>query len=108
MLRRPWRGWGDLAPMQTVLARAVRDTPPIAFLHPGDLACWVGWPLQTPEQLAANITIVEDGGVVVGWHYLEPEEANEWVDRAAPDPEAVWRDADAAPGGGPPPPPPRP
>ncbi len=96
MLRRPWRGWDDLAPMQALLARALRDTPEIAFLHPGDLAWWVGWPLQTPEQLAANITIVEDGGVVVGWHYLEPEEANEWVDRAAPDPEAVWRQLDAA------------
>src|SRR3954469_22686464 len=100
MLRRPWRGWDDLAPMQALLARALRDTPEIAFLHPGDLAWWVGWPLQTPEQLAANITIVEDAGAVVGWHYLEPEEANEWVDPSAPDLEAVWRGVDAARGGG--------
>src|SRR4051812_3731090 len=101
MLRRPWRGWDDLAPMQALLARALRDTPEIAFLHPGDLAWWVGWPLQTPEQLAANITIVEDAGAVVGWHYLEPEEANEWVDPSAPDLEAVWRELDAAPDGRP-------
>jgi hypothetical protein len=96
VLRRPWRGWEDLAPMQALLARALRDTPEIAFLHPGDLAWWVGWPLQTQEELAAKVTIVEDGGAVVGWHYLDREDVNEWVDPASPDPEAAWHELDAA------------
>lgn len=96
MHRRPWRGWDDLAPMQDLLARALRDTPERAFLHPGDLAWWVGWPPQTPDELAATITIVEDDGAIVGWHYLEREEVNEWVDTAAVDPDAVWRELDAA------------
>jgi GNAT superfamily N-acetyltransferase len=96
MVRRPWRGWEDLAPMQALLARALRDTPDIAFLHPGDLAWWVGWPLQTQEELAAKVTIVEDDGAVVGWHYVDREDVNEWVDPAAPDPEAAWRELDAA------------
>jgi len=96
MHRRPWRGWDDLAPMQDLLARALRDTPERAFLHPGDLAWWVGWPPQTDDELAAAITIVEDDDAVVGWHYLERQEVNEWVDTAAADPHAVWRELDAA------------
>jgi GNAT superfamily N-acetyltransferase len=96
MHRRPWRGWDDLAPMQDTLARALRDTPERAFLHPGDLAWWVGWPPQTSDELAARITVVEDDGSIVGWHYLESEEANEWVDTATADPDAVWRELDAA------------
>src|SRR4051794_2373197 len=87
MRRRPWRGWDDLAPMQDLLARALRDTPERAFLHPGDLAWWVGWPPQTPDELADRITIVEDEGAIVGWQYLELEEVNQWVDTAAADPE---------------------
>lgn len=94
--RRPWRGWEDLAPMQELLARALRDTPDRAFFHPGDLAWWVGWPLQTPDELAARISIVEDDGAIVGWQYMDREDVNEWVDPAASDPDRVWRELDAA------------
>jgi ribosomal protein S18 acetylase RimI-like enzyme len=96
MRRRPWRGWDDLAPMQDLLARALRDTPERAFLHPGDLAWWVGWPPQTPDELADRITIVEDEGAIVGWQYLELEEVNQWVDTAAADPEAIWHQLEVA------------
>ena len=96
MRRRPWRGWDDLAPMQDLLARALRDTPERAFLHPGDLAWWIGWPPQTPDELAERITIVEDEGAIVGWQYLEREEVNRWVDTAAADLEAVWGELEAA------------
>jgi ribosomal protein S18 acetylase RimI-like enzyme len=82
--------------MQELLARALRDAPRLAFLHPGDLAWWVGWPPQSMDELAATVTIVEDGERVVGWHYLESQEVNEWVDPAAPDPEAAWRELDTA------------
>jgi GNAT superfamily N-acetyltransferase len=82
--------------MQELLARALRDTPEIAFFHPGDLAWWVGWPFQPPAELAAKIAIVEDGGAIVGWHYIDREDVNEWVDPAAPDPEAVWLELDDA------------
>ncbi len=96
MHRRPWRGWDDLAQMQDLLARSLRDAPATTFLHPGDLAWWVGWPPQTPDELAARVTVVEDGGAIVGWHYLDREDVNECVDPAAPDPGAVWRELDAA------------
>src|SRR5262245_48841750 len=96
MLRRAWRGWNDLAPMQALLARALRDTPELAFLHPGDLAWWVGWPLQSSDELAAKITIVEDEGAIVGWHYIDREDVSEWVDPATHDPAAVWRELDDA------------
>jgi GNAT superfamily N-acetyltransferase len=96
MRRRPWRGWDDLAPMQELLTRALRDTPELAFFHPGDLAWWVGWPKQTAEDLAAKVTIVEDDGVIVGWHYVDREDVNEWVEPAARDVGAVWRELDAA------------
>jgi GNAT superfamily N-acetyltransferase len=82
--------------MQDLLARSLRDAPAKAFLHPGDLAWWVGWPVQTPEELAAKMTVVEDGGAIAGWHYLDREDALECVDPAAPDPEAVWHELDAA------------
>ena len=82
--------------MQDLLARSLRDAPGTAFLHPGDLAWWVGWPPQTPDELAARVTVVEDGGAIVGWHYLDREDVNECVDPAAPDPGAVWRELDAA------------
>jgi len=82
--------------MQELLARALRDTPERAFFHPGDLAWWVGWPLQTPDELAARISIVEDDGVIVGWQYMDREDVNEWVDPAASDPDTVWRELDAA------------
>jgi GNAT superfamily N-acetyltransferase len=94
--RRPWRGWDDLAPMQDLLARALRDAPATAFLHPGDLAWSLGWPPQTPDELAAKVTVVEDGGAIVGWQFLDREDALEWVDPAAPDPGAAWRELDAA------------
>ena len=47
----------------------------------------VGWPPQTPDELAARVTVVEDGGAIVGWHYLDREDVNECVDPAAPDPD---------------------
>src|SRR5262245_46956062 len=82
--------------MQGLLARALRDSPERAFFHPGDLAWWVGWPLQTPEDLAARISIVEDDVAIVGWHYMDREDVNEWVDPAARDADAVWLELDAA------------
>jgi GNAT superfamily N-acetyltransferase len=82
--------------MQELLARALRDTPEIAFLHPGDLAWWVGWPRQTHDELAAKVTLVEEDGRVIGWHYIDREDVNEWVDQAAPDADAAWRELDAA------------
>jgi len=94
--RRPWRGWDDLAPMQDLLGRALRDAPARAFLHPGDLAWSLGWPPQTPDELAAKVSVVEDGGAIGGWQFLDREDALEWVDPAAPDPEAAWRELDAA------------
>jgi ribosomal protein S18 acetylase RimI-like enzyme len=96
LARRPWRGWDDLAPMQGLLARALRDTPERALFHPGDLAWWVGWPEQSHDDLARKVTIVEDDGSIVGWHYLDREDVCEWVDPTAPDPDAVWRELDAA------------
>src|SRR5436305_3633930 len=101
MQRRPWRGWDDLAPMQELLARALRDAPEMAFFHPGDLAWWVGWPLQTTEDLAAKVTIVDDDGAIVGWHYVDRDDVNEWVDVAA-DRARVWRELYAALEGHPP------
>jgi len=82
--------------MQELLARALRDTPELAVFHPGDLAWWVGWPKQTTADLAAKVTIVEDDGAIVGWHYIDRDDVNEWVDPAADDPDAVWRELDAA------------
>jgi GNAT superfamily N-acetyltransferase len=81
--------------MQDLLARGLRDVPEIAFLHPGDLAWSIGWPPQSPDELAAKVTIVEDGDRVVGWGYLDREDILEAVDPDASDPDAVWHELDA-------------
>ena len=67
MLSRPWAGWDDLAPMQELLGRALRDTPRQAFLHPGDLAWSLGWWPRSTEELAAIARLWEVEGRIVAW-----------------------------------------
>ncbi len=67
MASRPWAGWQDLAPMQTLAGTALRDAPSRTFVHPGDLAWWLGWWPKTTEELAAITQIWEVDGAMVAW-----------------------------------------
>jgi RimJ/RimL family protein N-acetyltransferase len=64
--------------MQDLLARAMRDDPH-AFLHPGDLAWWVGWPPKTMDELADRIAVWEEDARLVAWVMID-DEAGECID----------------------------
>lgn len=76
MSSRAWAGWADLVPMQTLAGTALRDAPSRTYIHPGDLAWWLGWWPKTTEELAAVTRIWEVDGGVTAWviedeHYIE-------------------------------------
>jgi RimJ/RimL family protein N-acetyltransferase len=80
--------------MQDLLARALRDDPH-AFLHPGDLAWWVGWPPKPPEELADRIAVWEDDARVAAWAMVDDDEAGECVDPGREDDAVLRREIDA-------------
>lgn len=67
MSSRPWAGWADLVPMQTLAGTSLREAPSRTFIHPGDLAWWLGWWPKTTEELAAITQIWEVDGRMVAW-----------------------------------------
>ena len=67
MSSRPWAGWADLVPMQTLAGTSLRDAPSRTLVHPGDLAWWLGWWPKTTEELAAVTRIWEVDGRVAAW-----------------------------------------
>jgi mycothiol synthase len=82
---RPWRDWRDLAPMQELLALALRDRAPAAFIHPGDLAWWLGWPPKTHGEIAASTELFETGGRVRAWTMIDDTDVGECVAADGPD-----------------------
>jgi len=62
--------------MQTLAGTALRDSRSRAYIHPGDLAWWLGWWPKTTEELAAVSRIWEADDRMVAWvvedtHYIE-------------------------------------
>ena len=79
MRPRPWSGWGDLPRLQAIAAEGTRDAPERGYVHPGDVAWWLGWhPRRTIPDAA--IAIVEDGGRVAGWVLDDDGDVREYVD----------------------------
>lgn len=84
MHSRTWRDWDDLPRMQVLLAAELADPNGTGFLHPGDLAWWVGWAPKTHEELAERIVLVEDGERLLGWAMDDEGDVGEAVDADAP------------------------
>lgn len=53
--------------MQTLAGTSLREAPSRTFIHPGDLAWWLGWWPKTTEELAAITQIWEVDGRMVAW-----------------------------------------
>ena len=84
MHRRPWRGWEDLPRMQALLGHALRDRPSEAFIHPGDLAWWLGWPPKASTAIAETTTLWEsDEGALRAWVAMDGDDVGECIDTAA-------------------------
>jgi GNAT superfamily N-acetyltransferase len=95
--RREWRGWADLPAMQALLSGSLRDRHPSAYIHPGDLAWWLGWAPKSDAWLAANVALWDDDdGELRAWVMLDGVDVGEWVDTASgPDVEMEgWRALD--------------
>jgi ribosomal protein S18 acetylase RimI-like enzyme len=67
MWSRPWAGWADLARMQTLAGTSLLEAPARTFIHPGDLAWWLGWWPKTTEEFAAIVQIWEVDGDMAAW-----------------------------------------
>jgi ribosomal protein S18 acetylase RimI-like enzyme len=92
--RRAWRGWEDLPRMQDLLARALRDRPAEVFVHPGDLAWWLGWPPKSASEIATLTTVWEDDGAVLAWVAFDDDDVGECVDPDAGAPDTLWSEID--------------
>lgn len=53
--------------MQTLAGTSLREAPSRTFIHPGDLAWWLGWWPKTTEELAAITHMWEVDGRMVAW-----------------------------------------
>jgi len=53
--------------MQALVGASLREAPSRTFIHPGDLAWWLGWRPKTTEELAAIVQIWEVDGGMVAW-----------------------------------------
>lgn len=92
-MRRAWRDWRDLPRMQDLLARALRDRPSQADLHPGDLAWWLGWPPKAHKELAETTTLWEAEGRLRAWITVDGDDVGECVDDVDGATE-LWSDID--------------
>jgi molybdopterin molybdotransferase len=79
--------------MQALLARDLRESPSTAFIHPGDLAWWLGWPPKSPAELREIVTVWERGGAIVAWTVLDDDDVGECVDRSV-DADELWVEVD--------------
>jgi ribosomal protein S18 acetylase RimI-like enzyme len=69
LTRRAWRGWDDLAPMQSLASSRLRAGD--SLMHPGDVAWALGWLPKTQEQLAASVSLWHRGHELVAWSLLD-------------------------------------
>jgi ribosomal protein S18 acetylase RimI-like enzyme len=82
--------------MQELLARSMLDADPQAYIHPGDLAWWLGWPPKTSEQLERSVALWEDAdGRLVAWGMLDGVDVGEWIDTRGEDQDTLWALLDA-------------
>jgi molybdopterin molybdotransferase len=67
---RVFRGWDDLEAMQRVVAEGLRDAPDRGYVHPGDVAWWVGWHPRSPapDEL---IGLWEPDERIEGWAMID-------------------------------------
>ena len=79
--------------MQALLARDLRESPSTAFIHPGDLAWWLGWPPKSPAELTEIVTVWERGGAIVAWTVRDDDDVGECVDRSV-DADELWVEVD--------------
>lgn len=76
--------------MQELLSRSLVDAPDRAYIHPGDLSWWLGWPPKDDGWFATNVAIWESGGRVRAWGLIDGFEVGEWIDTSGRDQEVVW------------------
>jgi GNAT superfamily N-acetyltransferase len=81
--------------MQRLLSRSLAEGHPSAYIHPGDLAWWIGWPPKSEAWLAENVALWESrDGDLCAWVALDGAYVGEWVATdTGPDVEAAARDA---------------
>ena len=65
--------------MQALLAADLADPARHGFIHPGDLAWWIGWAPKTPAELADRILLVEDDDRLLGWVMRDEGDVGEAV-----------------------------
>lgn len=78
--------------MRALLSAELADANRAGFLHPGDLAWWVGWVPKTAAELAERILLVEEGDRLLGWAMHDEGDVGESVDADAP--VSVWERID--------------
>jgi ribosomal protein S18 acetylase RimI-like enzyme len=76
---RPYAGWTDLGSMRAVVAAGLRDAPDRSYVHPGDVAWWIGWPPRSASELARIAAVWEDDGEVVGFAVNDDGDIGEFV-----------------------------
>jgi GNAT superfamily N-acetyltransferase len=76
--------------MQALLSGSFLDAPDQAYIHPGDLAWWIGWPPKDDRWLETNVVIWEVGGQVRAWGVLDGDDVGEWIDTSAGDQMESW------------------
>ncbi len=74
--------------MQALLSAELADPARHGFIHPGDLAWWVGWAPKTPAELADRILLVEGDDRLLGWAMQDEGDVGEAVHADAP--ASVW------------------
>jgi hypothetical protein len=80
--------------MQDLLARSLRDRPGEAFVHPGDLAWWLGWPPKSAQELVDIVTLWEDEGRLLAWVALDDDDVGECIDPDLHANDELWLDID--------------
>jgi ribosomal protein S18 acetylase RimI-like enzyme len=83
--------WEDLAPMQHLLTRSLLAEHPSAYIHPGDLAWWLGWPRGRMRARGQRRPVGGRRGGLRAWVMLDEDDVGGWVDTDdGRDPEASW------------------
>jgi predicted N-acetyltransferase YhbS len=81
LAERPYRDAADFAAMQALISRSWLERRPLVSHTVGDIEWWtINDPDETPEDL---VTLWFDGPELVGWVWLEPPDAADWM--AMPD-----------------------
>jgi mycothiol synthase len=79
MRLRPYSGWDDLPTLQRLVAAGTRDAPGRGYVHPSDVAWWVGW--HPRRDLPDDAIVLADvDGQTAGWALDDDGDVREYVD----------------------------